>query len=390
MPKNAQRLDTMRGLYRFEEPELAITMVRAPIEATSQALVDHVRARRWDRDIYGKPMLVEGSSFWVPFQLEGHGWTTMIDDTRSADAQLAHAKALSASLKTEAIFYVGNDTAGVWICQFYKSGRLVESLENDSGRGNTLEELDALLRAHDALLFYDAGFGLPPGKMVSFSLTPAAARQGKVLRADLIGLEPARKVSAEQLEAERQADRAVQECNEAFVTATLPADRYAFGRPPTKKQRAEALARHRELLAAIDGFVNRGIRIADHHLWQTARCNNTELVRILVRAGVDLNLAPSGSTPLMVAIEQGAVDAAVALADAGADPAPSSNGAPALHRAAKKGEPLIEVVRTLLRRGVDPNGTDSEGQTALDVARHKEVRRLLIDAGARSRSGKRG
>ncbi|HEY2586996.1 MAG TPA: hypothetical protein VGI81_14720, partial [Tepidisphaeraceae bacterium] len=219
MAKKAHRLDTMRGLYRFEEPELAITLVRAPIEATAQALVDHVHARRWERDLYDKPVLVEGSSFWVPFQLEGHCWTTMIDDTRSADAELAHAKALSAALKTEAIFYAGNDVSGAWVCQLYKSGRLVQSVANDSGSGSTLEELNALLEAHDALLFYDVGFGMPPGKMAGFSLAPAAARRGKVVRADLIALEPARKVSAEQLEAERQANRAVDECNEAFVTA---------------------------------------------------------------------------------------------------------------------------------------------------------------------------
>ncbi|HEY2586016.1 MAG TPA: ankyrin repeat domain-containing protein, partial [Tepidisphaeraceae bacterium] len=147
----------------------------------------------------------------------------------------------------------------------------------------------------------------------------------------------------------------------------------------------EALARHRELLAAIDGFVGRGTRITDDHLWEAARSGNTELVRILIRAGVNLNVAPSGSTPLAAAIRQGAVDAAVALVEAGADPAPQSADTPALHLAAAKGGPLIEVVRALLRRGVDPNATDSDGQTALDVARRKEVRRLLIDAGARSR-----
>jgi ankyrin repeat protein len=385
MAKKAQRLATMRGLYRFEEAEFAITMVRAPIEDTSQALVNHVHARRWDRDIYDKPMLVEGSSFWVPFQLDGHGWTTMIDDTRSADAQLAHAKALSASLKTEAIFYTGNDTAGVWICQLYKSGRLVESLENDSGSGSTLEELDALLRAHDALLFYDVGFGLPPFEMVSFSLAPAAARAGRVLRADLIAVDPAREVSSEQLEAERQADRAVEQCNEAFVKATLPPDRYAFGRPPSKKQRAEALARHRELLGTINGFVDRGTHLGDDHLWEAARSGNTELVRILIRAGVDLNVTPSGSTPLEAAIRAGAVETAVALVEAGADPSPPSADTPALHLAAAKGAPMIEVVRALLRRGIKLDVKDSLGQSALDIAKHKEVRRLLIDAGVRGR-----
>src|SRR5438874_6204283 len=190
MAKKTQRLATTRGLYRFEWDEVAVTMVRAPIQATSQALADHVHAGRWDRDIYDKPILVEGASFWVPFQLDGHCWTTTIGGTRSANAELAQARALSASLKTEAIFYVGNDTAGVWVCQLYKSGRLVHDLNSDGG--STLEELHALLVAHDALLFYDAGFDAP-GKMVRFSLAPAAARRGKVLRADLIALEPARK-----------------------------------------------------------------------------------------------------------------------------------------------------------------------------------------------------
>jgi ankyrin repeat protein len=54
---------------------------------------------------------------------------------------------------------------------------------------------------------------------------------------------------------------------------------------------------------------------------------------------------------------------------------PEEESATALIIAARKGN--REIVRLLLAGGADPNATNHEGQTALDLAKGQEVKELL-------------
>jgi ankyrin repeat protein len=127
-----------------------------------------------------------------------------------------------------------------------------------------------------------------------------------------------------------------------------------------------------------------------------ARGGRTEVVRVLLKAGVDVNAAlqarkpggkgpVSGTSALALAVENGHYELALALLDAGADPNDQRSGFAPLHmmswvRKPPKGEdygapPPAELgklnsllfVRELVKRGADvnrrlANGTSSPGQ----------------------------
>jgi hypothetical protein len=56
---------------------LAALLVSADVGRTAKALAREIGAKRWERDVFGKKLQVEGLSY-SPFQLRGHNWTTII------------------------------------------------------------------------------------------------------------------------------------------------------------------------------------------------------------------------------------------------------------------------------------------------------------------------
>lgn len=105
-----------------------------------------------------------------------------------------------------------------------------------------------------------------------------------------------------------------------------------------------------------------------------------ELVRLLVARGADLERrAPLGLTPLQSAVSAGHAEVLRVLLKAGADTWRTGGAElPPLHLAASLG--ALEPLRALLDGGADPLHTDSQGRTALAVARfgrQSEARALL-------------
>ena len=109
-----------------------------------------------------------------------------------------------------------------------------------------------------------------------------------------------------------------------------------------------------------------------------AYCGRLDMVRILLRAGVDPDWG-GATTPLEAAAVEGHVDVAAELIDAHADVnRPVADGFTPLITAASTGN--LEMVRTLLDAGANPMVIDDEGQTALAVAKkkgHQEIAAVL-------------
>ncbi|MGH8173785.1 MAG: ankyrin repeat domain-containing protein [Rhodanobacteraceae bacterium] len=94
------------------------------------------------------------------------------------------------------------------------------------------------------------------------------------------------------------------------------------------------------------------------------------LLRGLIAAGVDVNRAEGGLTPLISATRdsyQGRPDAVMTLLANGADPrAAGADGNTPLHHAARCAEPIVAAL--LVDAGADINAANREGLTALGIA----------------------
>jgi hypothetical protein len=147
-------------------------------------------------------------------------------------------------------------------------------------------------------------------------------------------------------------------------------------------------------------------------LHAAATSGNLEIVNLLLEHGADVNLQDiHGRTPLFVALAEHHPEVATRLAEEPTDVSvraadgstlliaavraervdlvrwaleqgtdvnavrPEKKHATALIMAAAKGNPVI--VQLLLAAGADPNLTNHKGQTALDLAKGREVRSLL-------------
>ena len=112
----------------------------------------------------------------------------------------------------------------------------------------------------------------------------------------------------------------------------------------------------------------------------------TDVCRLLLESGADLNAPSFMDTPLHVAARRGREEVARLLIEAGADvnsqPDPDDDDAP-LHVALSYGHPRLAEL--LIAKGADVNGTDGNHTTALQIAVEKGYKGLadfLLERGA--------
>eukprot|EP00439_Symbiodinium_sp_Y106_P023600 s2265_g2.t2 len=122
-------------------------------------------------------------------------------------------------------------------------------------------------------------------------------------------------------------------------------------------------------------------------LTAASRTGHAEVVQLLLEANADKDLAHNdGFTALQLASFKGRVDVARILLDAGADTNLADGvGITALMMASQNGH--VELVHMLLGAGADRNLPNRDGDTALMAASlkgHVEIVRLLLHAGADS------
>ena len=113
-------------------------------------------------------------------------------------------------------------------------------------------------------------------------------------------------------------------------------------------------------------------------LMLAAQESNSDVVKVLVHAGADVNArAADGGTALMRAAQEGQLGAVTELLSAKADVnARGANGGTALIAAAAKGH--TRVVETLLRANADPNLKAASGETALSEASRYNQRDVVL------------
>ena len=107
---------------------------------------------------------------------------------------------------------------------------------------------------------------------------------------------------------------------------------------------------------------------------------------LLVKAGSELDFIDGeGYSPLRSATHEENFEVVEALLKHGADPNHRSitNFTP-LHNAARANQ--VKIVKLLLDHGADPNIVDLDGFTAFMETESKEIKRLLLEAGANPHS----
>ncbi len=134
-----------------------------------------------------------------------------------------------------------------------------------------------------------------------------------------------------------------------------------------------------------DEFIRscRGDRVSG--LWIASKKGYTDGVKLLIKAGADLNQCfDGGATPLYMASQNGRAEAVEILIQAGADlNQRTDDGATPLIIASQEG--LVEVVEILVKAGANLNQGTDDGATPLFIASqdgHAEVVQILIEAGA--------
>ncbi|MFC1478069.1 ankyrin repeat domain-containing protein [Candidatus Margulisiibacteriota bacterium] len=116
-----------------------------------------------------------------------------------------------------------------------------------------------------------------------------------------------------------------------------------------------------------------------------AEKGHTEIIKLLIEAGADLNAECYGQPVLIWAAISGHTEVVKILTKSGADLEAMYVGATALIWAAKEGH--TEIVELLIESGADLNATGEAGETALMQAAyegHEEIAELLIKDRAKS------
>ena len=117
---------------------------------------------------------------------------------------------------------------------------------------------------------------------------------------------------------------------------------------------------------------------------ENSKTENIEIVKLLLKAGTDINTQKYGYTPLQKASSKGNTEIVKILLEAGADVNKADgNGSTPLHDAAFYGR--TEEVKLLIEAGADVNKANMDDITPLQLAAvegQTEVVKLLIEAGA--------
>jgi hypothetical protein len=193
-PKPAD-IVSMRGVASFDTNEI-IVLVHAPVEPVAEAFKEIRKLKNWTRNANGQFIEVANPSYLV-YQLRGHIWT--IVDCYHGQARMVpdHAKALSKTLKTKAIFYGNSDTAGVTAYELFDNGKLLEHFElGDDGVNFTsdLRNVDApdddtevydfvdeFFKSHNAFApswsVYLGGWNQKPGQRVQMQMDGKAVER---------------------------------------------------------------------------------------------------------------------------------------------------------------------------------------------------------------------
>ncbi len=138
-------------------------------------------------------------------------------------------------------------------------------------------------------------------------------------------------------------------------------------------------------------------------LLSAAQTNDLDEARALVDAGMNLDRGPTSAkrrdaVPLAIAIDEGSWDVAVVLVRGGADMTAATKEGPCVHRLMVDDLGATRVLREMIRRGVDVNLPDKQGQTPLLVlmdapftGARRRLAEMLLKAGADINvHGKRG
>lgn len=107
-----------------------------------------------------------------------------------------------------------------------------------------------------------------------------------------------------------------------------------------------------------------------------------EIIRILGKAGADLNVSNAAYTPLSYAVEQSNTALVKTLLEAGADPNAKTQGGRAPIHLASDNKEILEL---LLKAKANPNLEDGSGGTALIAAienNKPDIAKVLLEAGA--------
>ena len=119
-------------------------------------------------------------------------------------------------------------------------------------------------------------------------------------------------------------------------------------------------------------------------LYMASQNGHAEVVEILVKAEADLNQSTNdGATPLFMASQNGHAEVVEILVKAGADLNRTWNGVTPLFKASQNGH--AEVVEILVKAEADLNQSTNDGATPLFMASqggHAEAVEILIKAGA--------
>jgi ankyrin repeat protein len=155
----------------------------------------------------------------------------------------------------------------------------------------------------------------------------------------------------------------------------------------TELSREEIYKQVKQILENNNVDVNKAGWFGKTPLYIASEKGYVEVVRMLVKGGVDMNKSSKwddGATPLIIASQNGHVEVVRALVEGGADMDKANDGGwTPLYVASLHGH--VEVVRVLVEAGADKDKVADGGVTPLYIASeegHVDVVRVLLEHGA--------